>query len=121
MVAVQIRYDPFDASILSDPYPTYRLLRDAAPVYRAEESHTWVLSRHEDVQAAALDHGTYSSVDGIFPDSAGIGLHRFVPADDDRDGPPAARPVARPGEPSVHPPEGGRSAGRHHADGGGVV
>ena len=53
MVSVQIRYDPFDASILNDPYPTYRLLRDTAPVYRAEEPHTWVLSRHADVQAAA--------------------------------------------------------------------
>jgi cytochrome P450 len=71
VVSVQIRYDPFDASILNDPYPTYRLLRDAAPVYRAEESHTWVLSRHADVQAAALDHGTYSSVDGIFPTPPG--------------------------------------------------
>ncbi len=71
MVAVKVRYDPFDATILSDPYPTYRLLRDSAPVYRAEESHTWVLSRHADVQAAAVDHGTYSSVDGIFPTPPG--------------------------------------------------
>jgi len=80
MVAVQIRYDPFDASILSDPYPTYRLLRDTAPVYRAEESHTWVLSRHADVQAAALDHGTYSSVDGIFPTPPGSNfIGSFLP------------------------------------------
>ncbi|GJF16765.1 putative cytochrome P450 123 [Mycolicibacterium cyprinidarum] len=71
MVEVQIRYDPFDATILNDPYPTYRSLRDSAPVYRAQESHTWVLSRHADVQAAALDHGTYSSVDGIFPTPPG--------------------------------------------------
>ncbi|KMO68067.1 cytochrome P450 [Mycolicibacterium obuense] len=71
MVAVQIRYDPFDATILDNPYPTYRLLRDSAPVYRAEESNTWVLSRHADVQAAALDHRTYSSVDGIFPTPPG--------------------------------------------------
>ncbi|MEU0497505.1 cytochrome P450 [Mycobacterium sp. NPDC006124] len=71
MVAVQIRYDPFDATILNNPYPTYRVLRDSAPVYRAEESNTWVLSRHADVQAAALDHGTYSSVDGIFPTPPG--------------------------------------------------
>lgn len=71
MVAVPLRYDPFDASILNDPYPTYRVLRDAAPVYRAQDSHTWVLSRHADVQAAALDHGTYSSVDGIFPTPPG--------------------------------------------------
>ncbi|BBY51856.1 putative cytochrome P450 123 [Mycolicibacterium arabiense] len=80
MVAVQIRYDPFDASILSDPYPTYRLLRDTVPVYRAEESHTWVLSRHADVQAAALDHGTYSSVDGIFPTPPGSNfIGSFLP------------------------------------------
>jgi cytochrome P450 len=71
VVAVPLRYDPFDASILNDPYPTYRVLRDAAPVYRAQDSHTWVLSRHADVQAAALDHGTYSSVDGIFPTPPG--------------------------------------------------
>ena len=71
MTVAQIRYDPFDATILNDPYPTYRLLRDTAPVYRAEESHTWVLSRHADVQAAALDHRTYSSVDGIFPTPPG--------------------------------------------------
>ncbi len=80
MVAVKIRYDPFDATILSDPYPTYRLLRDSAPVYRAEESHTWVLSRHADVQAAAVDHGTYSSVDGIFPTPPGSNfIGSFLP------------------------------------------
>jgi len=73
VVSVQIRYDPFDASILNDPYPTYRLLRDAAPVYRAEESHTWVLSRHADVQAAALDHSTYPSVDAIFARMSSVG------------------------------------------------
>ena len=81
MVAVQIRCDPFAASILNDPYPTYRLLRDTAPVYRAEESHTWVLSRHADVQAAALDHGTYSSVDGIFPTPPGSSfIGSFLPS-----------------------------------------
>ncbi|CAA0128444.1 Putative cytochrome P450 123 [Mycolicibacterium vanbaalenii] len=80
MVAVKVRYDPFDATILSDPYPTYRLLRDSAPVYRAEESHTWVLSRHADVQAAAVDHGTYSSVDGIFPTPPGSNfIGSFLP------------------------------------------
>lgn len=71
MSKVQIRYDPFDATIIDDPYPTYRLLRDEEPVYRAEETGTWVLSRHQDVQAAALDHDTYSSVDGIFPTPPG--------------------------------------------------
>lgn len=67
MSTVQIRYDPFDADIQDDPYPAYRLLRDEVPVYRAEASNTWVLSRHDDVSAALLDHHTYSSVNGVFP------------------------------------------------------
>ena len=67
MSMAQIRYDPFDAAIHDDPYPTYRLLRDEAPVFRATDSHTWVLSRHQDVITALLDHHSYSSVNGVFP------------------------------------------------------
>jgi len=68
---VQIRYDPFDATIIDDPYPTYRLLRDEEPVYHAAESDTWVLSRHDDVETALLDHDSYSSVGGVFPTPPG--------------------------------------------------
>jgi cytochrome P450 len=68
---VQIQYDPFDATIIDDPYPTYRLLRDEDPVYRAGQTDTWVLSRHHDVQTALLDHDSYSSVDSVFPTPPG--------------------------------------------------
>jgi cytochrome P450 len=68
---VQIQYDPFDATIIDDPYPTYRLLRDEDPVYRAAQTDTWVLSRHHDVQTALLDHDSYSSVDSVFPTPPG--------------------------------------------------
>jgi cytochrome P450 len=71
MPDVQIRYDPFNASIIDDPYPTYRLLRDEEPVYHAAESDAWVLSRHHDVETALLDHDSYSSVDGVFPTPPG--------------------------------------------------
>ncbi|BBY05857.1 cytochrome P450 [Mycobacterium noviomagense] len=71
MPKVRIRYDPFDADIIDDPYPTYRLLRDEAPVYRAENCNAWVLSRHDDVTAALLDHHSYSSANGIFPTPPG--------------------------------------------------
>jgi cytochrome P450 len=71
MPDVQIRYDPFNASIIDDPYPTYRLLRDEEPVYHAAESDAWVLSRHRDVETALLDHDSYSSVDGVFPTPPG--------------------------------------------------
>ena len=80
MPDVQIRYDPFDASIIDDPYPTYRLLRDEEPVYHAAESDTWVLSRHDDVETALLDHDNYSSVDGVFPRPPGSDfIESFLP------------------------------------------
>jgi cytochrome P450 len=67
MTTAQLHYDPFDAVIQDDPYAVYRQLRDEAPVYRAEAAEAWVLSRHEDVVAALLDHQSYSSVNGVFP------------------------------------------------------
>ncbi|MCV7195771.1 cytochrome P450 [Mycobacterium angelicum] len=78
MSTVQLRYDPFDAGIQNDPYPIYRQLRDEAPVYRAVDSCTWVLSRHEDVVGALLDHHSYSSVDGIFPTPPGSTFHESL-------------------------------------------
>ncbi|OBF88072.1 cytochrome [Mycobacterium sp. 852002-51163_SCH5372311] len=80
MSTVQLRYDPFDQEILDDPYPIYRQLRDEAPVYWATDSTTWVLSRHDDVTAALLDHHRFSSVDGIFPTPPGSDFHAsFLP------------------------------------------
>ena len=91
------------------------MLRDAAPVYRAEESHTWVLSRHADVQAAALDHGTYSSVDGIFPTPPGSDfIGSFLPMMIVMDPPRHDQLRALV---SRFTPAGGRAAGRHHTDG----
>ena len=61
-----------------------------------------MLSRHADVQAAALDHGTYSSVDGIFPTPPGSSfIGSFLPMMIVMD--PATRPVARPGDRAFTP------------------
>lgn len=46
---MEIAYEPFSPEIRANPYPTYRALRDHAPVYRAVGADAWVLSRHEDV------------------------------------------------------------------------
>lgn len=78
MSKAQVRYDPFDAEISDDPYPTYRLLRDEAPVYRAEESNTWVLSRHRDITAALLDHDSYCSVNGVIPTPPGVTFDQLL-------------------------------------------
>ena len=58
-------YDPFSAAFQDDPFPVYRDLREQAPVYRSEKWGFWALSRFEDVRAAARDHETYLSFEGI--------------------------------------------------------
>ena len=40
-----VYYDPYDAAINADPYPTFRRLRDEAPVYFNERFGFWALSR----------------------------------------------------------------------------
>ena len=47
-----VRYDPYDVDIDRDPYPTWRRLRDEAPLYRNEEHDFWALSRWDDVKPA---------------------------------------------------------------------
>ena len=46
---------------LDDPYPAYRRLRDEAPCYHHPERDVWVLSRFDDIVAAAKDWETFSS------------------------------------------------------------
>lgn len=70
--ASDVRYDPLDLE--GDPYPVYRRLRDAAPVY-AGVTHGvpfWALSRFDDVQAAARDWETFSSSEGNDLDDTGL-------------------------------------------------
>ena len=38
-----VRYDPYDVEINADPYPTFRRLRDEAPIYRNDEYDFWTL------------------------------------------------------------------------------
>ena len=57
----ELRYDPYDAEIDRDPYPTWARLRDEAPLYRNEEHGFWALSRWDDVKAALVDWDTYRS------------------------------------------------------------
>ena len=57
-------YDPFDFEIDADPYPTWRRLREEAPLYRNERYDFYALSRFDDVAAAFKDWRTYSSAKG---------------------------------------------------------
>ncbi len=54
--------DFFDPAINECPYGAYRTLRDEAPAWLDERTGMWVLTRHEDVRAAARDAETFTSV-----------------------------------------------------------
>ena len=56
--------NPFAYEFHEDPYPTYRWLRDHAPLYRNDALDFWALSRYRDVLDASLDWATYSSAQG---------------------------------------------------------
>ncbi|MCI0345669.1 MAG: cytochrome P450, partial [Chloroflexi bacterium] len=57
--------NPFAWEFHEDPYPTYRWLRDHAPLYRNDALDFWALSRFRDVMDSFLDWQTYSSVGGL--------------------------------------------------------
>lgn len=56
--------NPFSHEFHEDPYPTYRWLREHAPLYRNERFDFWALSRFRDVLDASHDWETYSSAEG---------------------------------------------------------
>src|SRR5262249_57314698 len=70
---------PFAHEFHEDPYPTYRWLRDHAPLYRNATLDFWALSRFRDVVAASLDWETYSSAEGTTVERLSPGLLEFTP------------------------------------------
>ncbi|WNG91476.1 cytochrome P450 [Mycobacterium sp. ITM-2016-00318] len=59
-----VYFDPYDVGINSDPYPTFRRLREEAPLYYNEQHDFYALSRFADVNKALVDHETFSSARG---------------------------------------------------------
>ena len=49
----------------AEPWDDYRALRDEDPVHEVGDAEFWVLSRFDDVFAAARDTATYSSANGL--------------------------------------------------------
>src|SRR5262249_11510076 len=50
-----VHYDPFN------PYPWYRYMREACPVYYNEQVRMWYVFRHNDVQQVLTDTQTFTS------------------------------------------------------------
>ena len=74
--AVEVYYDPYDFAIDDDPYPTWKRLRDEAPLYFNEKYNFFALSRYEDVARELHNWETYRSGRGTTMDIilAGIEL-----------------------------------------------
>jgi cytochrome P450 len=71
---------PWDPLLpLEDPYPTYRRMREEAPLFHHRGRDVWAFSRFEDVQRAARDWATYSSREGNDHDDT---YQLFAPAGD---------------------------------------
>ena len=60
-----IHFDPFDYEFHEDPYPTYRRLREEAPIYFNDELGFWAFSRHADVLAGFKDWEHFTNTGGI--------------------------------------------------------
>lgn len=71
-------WDPFDPEIDSQPYQTWRRLRDEAPLYRNDRYGFWALSRYEDVNAAHRDPKTFLSGRGTVLELMGAELDRMA-------------------------------------------
>jgi cytochrome P450 len=59
-----VYYDPYDVEINADPYQAFRAIREEAPLYYNEQHDFYALSRFADVDAALVDHETFSSARG---------------------------------------------------------
>jgi cytochrome P450 len=70
----ELYWDPFDVNIDIDPHPTWKRMRDEAPVYRNDKYDFYALTRYHDVEAAHRDPGTFSSAKGTVLEMMGNDL-----------------------------------------------
>jgi cytochrome P450 len=69
-----IYYDPYDFDIDIDPYPTWKRMRDEAPLYYNEKYDFFALSRFDDVERCLVDWRTYLSGKGSVLEMIKMGL-----------------------------------------------
>jgi cytochrome P450 len=62
--ATDVYYDPYDHSIDNDPYPTWKRMRDEAPIYYNERYDFYALTRFDDVEKGLVDWKTFISGKG---------------------------------------------------------
>ena len=57
----RVHWDPYDPKYFADPYPTFRRLREEAPIYYNEQYDFYAVSRYDDVQRGLGDRDTFIS------------------------------------------------------------
>ncbi|MFD0689504.1 cytochrome P450 [Actinomadura fibrosa] len=60
----KVSWDPYDPTLYADPYPTFRRLREEAPLYYNEKHDFYALSRAADIERGLPDWQTFSSARG---------------------------------------------------------
>jgi cytochrome P450 len=60
----EVYFDPYDPELNADPYLMFRRLREEAPLYYNEQHDFYAVSRFDEVNAALVDHETFSSARG---------------------------------------------------------
>ena len=76
-------YDPFDPSVMADPLPYYRVLRDEHPLYYVPAWDVYALSRFSDIwDVLAINDGTFVASEGTLPSSAVLSAHNDGPVAD---------------------------------------
>ncbi|BBZ50044.1 cytochrome P450 [Mycobacterium heidelbergense] len=76
-------YDPFDATVMANPLPYYRILRDHHPVYYMPRWDTFALSRFDDVwRVLEVNDGTFVASEGTLPAASVLARHNTGPVDD---------------------------------------
>lgn len=69
----QLGIDLTDRVLLTNPYPSYSILRHEAPVYYVAEDDLYVVTRYEDVKRVLKDHEFFSSRGMARLHDAGLG------------------------------------------------
>ena len=81
-------FDIYAPEVDSNPFPSYKILRDEYPCYWCETAQKWILTRYDDVYNALHDWETYSSAKGNIvdelPGRAGFTLGTTDPPRHDR-------------------------------------
>lgn len=76
-------YDPFDPTVMADPLPYYRVLRDEHPLYYLPQWDTYALSRFSDIwEVLGVTDGTFVASEGTLPSAAVLAQHNDGPVAD---------------------------------------